>query len=331
VALFREVVERVASLPGVESAAWAAIVPVSGSGSNDNFVSDGSGGRKPKALANVNLVGPGYFRTLGTPLLAGRDFDVRDALAAPRVAIVNQTFAREVMAEANPLGSSFETEQRPGQPRRIYQVVGLVADTKYWELREEFTPIAYLPAEQDQAPPPSVSLVIRSSGPLEGVTASTTRAIAAASPEISVSYTLFERQLRDSLLRERLMATLSGFFGGLAALLATIGLYGVLSYTVARRTSEIGLRMALGADRRAVVRMVMGEAATLTAAGLGVGLVLALAGAQAAQALLFGLKPYDATTLVAAAAGLTGVALLASYLPAARAARVEPTAALRDE
>jgi predicted permease len=330
-ALYREILDRLTSLPGVESAAAAAIVPVSGSGWNDYIVSDGRGGRKPKALANVNQVSTGFFRTLGTPLLSGRDFDERDVLAAPRVAIVNQTFARELLREPNPVGASFEMEQRPGEPRRIYQVVGLVKDTKYGELREEFTPIAYLPSQQDEEPGPSVSLLVRSSVPLEGVTAAVTRAIAAASPEISLSYTVFETQLRESLLRERLMATLSGFFGALAALLATIGLYGVMSYMVARRTSEIGLRMALGADRRHVLRMVMGEAATLTGAGLVVGSALAVAGAQAAKALLFGLQPHDASTLAIAAAGLTSVALLASYLPAARAARVEPTVALREE
>ena len=137
--------------------------------------------------------------------------------------------------------------------------------------------------------------------------------------------------MRDSLLRERLMATLSGFFGGLAALIATIGLYGVMSYMVARRKNEIGIRMALGADRAHVVRMVMREAAVLLAAGVVVGLVIAVLAARTATTLLFGLQPGDPATLAMAAAGLGIVAMLASYLPALRASRLEPTEALREE
>ena len=157
------------------------------------------------------------------------------------------------------------------------------------------------------------------------------RAIAAASPDIACSFQRFETQLRESLLRERLMATLSGFFGALAAALAALGLYGVMSYMVARRTKEIGIRMALGALRRDVVGMVMREVAGLMLVGLGVGTVLAVAAAQATRSLLFGLEPHDAATLGLAAAVLASAAALASYLPAARAARVEPTVALRDE
>jgi len=138
-------------------------------------------------------------------------------------------------------------------------------------------------------------------------------------------------RVRTSLLRERLMATLSGFFGGLAALIATIGLYGVMSYTVVRRKHEIGIRMALGADRRQVVRMIVREAAMLLTAGLLVGVVMSIAAAKFAEALLFGLRPQDPLTLASAVAMLAAVALAASYLPALRAARLEPTMALRDE
>jgi ABC-type antimicrobial peptide transport system permease subunit len=150
-------------------------------------------------------------------------------------------------------------------------------------------------------------------------------------PTSVVTFRTMESQVKESLLRERLMATLSGFFGGLAALLATIGLYGVMSYMVAKRRNEIGIRMALGAARRDVVTMVMREAGMLLAAGVVVGLVLAIAAARAATSLLFGLTPGDPATLALAAGGLGLVAMLASYLPALRASRLEPTEALRDE
>jgi ABC-type antimicrobial peptide transport system permease subunit len=150
-------------------------------------------------------------------------------------------------------------------------------------------------------------------------------------PTSVVTFRTMASQVQDSLLRERLMATLSGFFGGLAALLATVGLYGVVAYSVARRRNEIGIRMALGADRRQIVRMVMREAGMLVAAGVVVGLLLAVAAARAATALLFGLSPGDPLTLATAAGGLGLIAMLASYLPALRASRLEPTEALREE
>jgi putative ABC transport system permease protein len=276
-------------------------------------------------------VSGGFFKTMGTPLVAGRDFDDHDVLSAPRVAVVNETFVKKVLDGANPLGRIFEVEQRPGEPQRKYEVVGLVKDMKYTDLREAFTPIAYLPTTQDEEPSLFDAMIVRSNAPLVGLTASITRAIAATSPEIAITFEPFESKIRESLLRERLMATLSGFFGALAGLLATIGLYGVMSYTVARRQNEIGIRMALGADRGAVLRLVMGEAGTLLAAGLVAGTLLALAAARAAQSLLFGLPPWDPTTLAMAAGGLAAVAAAASYVPAWRASRLEPTVALRQE
>ncbi len=172
---------------------------------------------------------------------------------------------------------------------------------------------------------------MRTNAPLKTITSAVTSVVGQANNRIIVQFQTLNGLVRDSLMRERLMATLSGFFGGLAALIATIGLYGVMSYMVARRRNEIGIRMALGADRRDVVRMVMREAAVLLVAGIVVGLLMSVAAARAATTLLFGLTPGDPTTLAIAAAGLGLVAMLASYLPALRASRLEPTEALREE
>jgi putative ABC transport system permease protein len=328
---YRGLLETLRALPGVDSAASVDVVPVSGSGWNEYVVSDGRNGRKAKALSNFNRVSAGYFKTLGTPLLTGRDFDGRDDLAATRVAVVNEAFAREVLNDPNPLGQSFQLRDLPGSPPRRYEVVGVVKDTKYRELREEFGPIAFLPDTQDEAPPPYVTVMVRSRLALDSLTSAVTRAVGDVSPHVSIQFQPFKSQLHASLLRERLMAALSGFFGGLAALLATIGLYGVMSYLVSRRRNEIGIRMALGADRRAVSLLVMREAGGLLLAGLLLGALLALTGAQAARALLFGLHPADPLTLLLAVVSLAAVGGLASYLPALRASRLSPTAALRED
>ena len=269
---------------------------------------------------------------MGIALIAGRDFDDRDAAAAPKVAIVSESFARVYFGGANPLGRTFQTDVAPGVQRPTYTIVGLARDTKYNDLRQPFAPEFYAPAVQDpQYPLGSLKLVFRSSQPLETVTAAVAALAREENPAIVVDFRTMASQLHDSLLRERLMASLSGFFGGLAALIAAIGLYGVMSYTVARRRNEIGVRIALGADRRQVMRMVMGEAGGLLAAGLAIGVAAALAVTRFASALLFGVTPRDPATLGAAVVGLALVAALASYVPALRASRLEPIEALRDE
>ncbi len=327
IAAYQDLTDRLASLPGVEGAAQAFILPVSGSGWNENILVDGV---RPKDYSNFNAVSPGYFHTMGTPVLAGRDFNSHDTPTSTPVAIINESFAAKYFAGRYPLGLTFQVEHPIGDPRPFYQIVGIVKDTKYTDLREPFGPIGYFPASQ-QRPDPFPQVVLRSKAGPETITAEVTHAVAAVSPLISIQYLTMTETVQQSLLRERLMATLSGFFGALAALLATIGLYGVMSYMVARRRSEIGIRMALGADRRNVVRMILREAGTLVGVGLVIGVAASLAAAQTAKALLFGLTPNDPVTLVTAAGGLAAVAMLAGYLPARRASRLEPTIALREE
>jgi predicted permease len=303
-------------------------MPVSGAGWNNEIVLNGT---KISDPVNFNEVGAGYFRTMGTPILAGRDFDERDAPGAEKSAIVTELFAKKFLAGQNPIGQRFQIDEAPGTPQPVYRIVGVVKDTKYTDLREEFRPIAFLAASQDEKPDPYLQIAIRSGAPLTTITPAVVAAVGTFDRNIIVQFQTLPAMVRNSLLRERLMATLSGLFGGLAALIATIGLYGVMSYMVARRRSEIGVRMALGASRSDVVRLVMREASLLLVAGVVVGTVLAVAAARTAVTLLFGLHPGDPSTLAMAAAGLGTVAMLASYLPALRASRVQPTDALREE
>jgi predicted permease len=333
-ALFDEITDRLASLPGVQSAAQAVIVPVSGSGWNQNIVINGKRYTARDEIVNFNAVSPDYFRTMGTPILTGRDFDNRvDTPTGGKSAIINASFVRKFFANQNPIGQTFQIDEAPGQPQPLFHIVGVVKDTKYSNLRDPFGPIAFLAASQSDPADlaPSLQVVMRTGGPLASITSQASATVTQINNSIVLQFQTMETQVRDSLLRERLMATLSGFFGALAALIATIGLYGVMSYMVARRRNEIGIRMALGADRRDVVRMVMREASVLMGAGLVVGGVLAVLAARTASTLLFGLQPGDPLTLVTSAIGLAGVAMLASYLPALRAARLEPTEALREE
>jgi predicted permease len=327
--VYRDMLQRVSSQPGVASAAQVSFTPVSGSGWNERARKDGTAGQGKNA--NFNRVGPGYFRTMGTALLAGRDFDDRDTLNSPKVAIVNDAFVRQIFDGVSPLGRSFRVEGDAGKPDPVYEIVGIVKNTKYYELREEFVPISFLPIAQDDDPGPGARFVVRTSGPLADVTNGIKAAVSSVHPEIGIEFRVLSTQLENSLMRDRLMATLSGAFGLLAGFLATLGLYGVIAYMVERRRNEIGVRMALGADRGRVIRLVLREASLLIVAGLIVGTGLALWAGQAASTLLFGLKPHDPVTLAGAIALLALVALLASYGPARRASRLDPMNALREE
>ena len=327
--VYRDVLALLRRQPGVEGAAQVRNVPLGGSFSNRDIVVDGV---KRKEHTNFNSITDRYFSTMGTALLAGRDFDGRDSAQTAPVAIVSESFARVYCGGANPIGRTFQIDERPGVPRPMLTIVGLARDSKYADLRDPFEPLMFVPVDQDpQQAQLTLSLVIRSSQALAAVTSTVSAIARQTSSAIVVDYRTMETQVHDSLIRERLMAALSGFFGGLAALIAAIGLYGVMSYTVARRRNEIGIRVALGASRPEVIAMVMREAGTLLVAGLLVGCIGALGAARAAKSLLFGLTPYDPATLAGAVVMLAATALVASYVPALRAARLQPTDALRDE
>jgi ABC-type antimicrobial peptide transport system permease subunit len=247
------------------------------------------------------------------------------------VAIVNQVFARRIFGVDNPVGRSFRVQGPAGKPDPIFQVVGVAGNTKYYELREDFKPIAFRPMGQEENPGGRATFVLRTSAPVGGIFRAATAAVAEVHTGIGIQFSVLSTQLKESLMRDRLMAVLAGAFGLLAGSLAVLGLYGVISYSVARRRNEIGVRIALGAGRGRVIQLVLKEAALLLAIGQAVGVGLALWAGRAATAMLYGLKPYDPLTLGGATALLAAVALVATYGPAHRASRLEPMDALREE
>jgi predicted permease len=330
-AVYRDLSDRLSSRQGVLSAAQILFTPVSGSGWNNDIGPDGSTAAASGKESYFNRVGPGYFHTMGTQLIAGRDFNDHDTVSSPKVAIVNQVFARKFFGGANPVGHTFHLEAEAGKPEPLIQIVGLVENTKYYELREDFIPIGFLPIAQDENPGSGATFVLRVRGSPGDLMSSIKATVAEVNPSIGLEFRSFSTQLQESLLRERLMATLSGGFAFLAALLATLGLYGVISYMVARRQNEIGVRMALGADRRRVVGLVLREAIVLLIVGIVAGVVIAVWSGRAAATMLYGLQPYDPITLAAAVALLAAIGLAASYAPARRAAALEPMIALRNE
>jgi predicted permease len=322
----RQLLDEVGSVPGVVGAASTTNVPLLG-GSWTHNIKIGSLHNSSK----FTWVSPGYFQMMDIPLLAGRDLNQNDTGASPRVAVVNQTFVREFLGGEDPIGKTMQTDPEPNYPSTVYEIVGIIRDTKYNDIRGSTPPMAFAPASQFPDPGPWAAVMIRMNSEPAAIMGSVRLAIAQMHPEMVFDYMDFQKQIRDGLLRERLMAMLSGFFGALAAGLAMMGLYGVISYIVARRRNEIGIRVALGAEYRQVVGMVMREAALLVVTGVLIGAGLALAAGSSASALLFGLKPYDPLTLVAASLLLGAIAAAASFVPARRAAKLDPMVALRHE
>jgi hypothetical protein len=244
--------------------------------------------------------------------------------------IVNERFVSRYLKNRPVIGTRVRTDREPGYPETEYEIIGLVRDVKYSELREEIPPTAFVPDEQFPSPRPWMAVVVRTSGETGVVSAAMSRALKAEGTRSSPVVVL-RQQVREGLARERLMSWLSGVFGVIAGLLAAIGLYGVMSYGVARRANEIAIRMALGAAQRDVLALMLLQAGWLLLLGLAIGVVAALAAGRAARTLLFGLQPDDPATFLAAGAMLATIALIAAYLPAARASRVSPVEGLRSE
>jgi predicted permease len=324
-----QLVERLKTVPGVQSVADADAAPLTG-GSRGNVVWP-AGKPDNKLDVSFNRVGIDYFQTLQTPLQNGREFDSHDNSSAPKVAIVNETFARRLLQEQNPVGRRVVVEQTPNEPETTYEIVGIVRDAKFEDLKEESLPVMYLPALQDPQPSTGRLFLIRSNLPQADITAAVNRALTEVSPSLDMTYEWFRTMVQGSMLRERLMATLSGLFGVLALVLATIGLYGILSYGVASRTNEIGIRIALGANTREVVALILRESLLLVAIGIVAGIPAVFVVARFAESLLFDLAPTDAVSLSLAGLVMLGVAIVAAYLPARRATKIDPLVALRYE
>ena len=325
----RRLVEQARAIPGVTAVGGAMTTPLSGSMSNDTVL----GATPDVKLDNtmINETTSDYFKAMETTLLMGRDFGDQDTATSPKVAIVNQAFVDKFLKTKDPLGKTFKIQQPAGKPIPAYEVVGVVKNAIYNDMHEDFQPTVYFPLSQDPEPHSDVSLVVRSPMDTSAVRNAIKDKMASVNPDIDIDFRVFKTQVHDTLRQDELMATLTGFFGALAGLLAVIGLYGVISYMVAQRRNEIGVRMAMGAQRADVLRMVLRDAALMVAIGLVVGTVLALFAAKGASTLLFGLKPRDPVTYIVCIVGLAIVAVLASFIPARRAASLDPWTALRDE
>ena len=330
-AMREDIRERLAAIPGVDKIAQADFVPLEGSFWNEMAMVDTPSGPGDKVLTNFTRVGKGYFETMQVPIVRGRDFDARDARQAPPVAIVNETFVKKTLGGADPIGRILRLETPPGQPAQTWQIVGVSRDAKHTDLRDDFEPLAILPATQATSAEDWARFVIKPRGEIDPITPAVVRKIAEVNPLIDIDFSVLSETIASGLVRERLMAALSGAFGVLAALLAAVGLYGVMSYTVSRRSNEIGIRLAMGARSADVLKMVITEAGWMVGIGVVIGVALGLGAAKSASALLFGLRPTDPATLASATALLAAIGFIASYVPARRASKLDPMKTLRQE
>jgi len=322
--LFLGLLERLQAIPGVRSASLSWNPPVAGGGSSRTVSVEG---RAPGPEADreiyVNWVAPRYFETLGVPLIAGRDFDSHDTLETPKVVILNQTMARVFFGDSNPIGHRIKVENND-----IREVIGVIGDSHYLEIREKIAPTLYL--NTFQSPDTGNEFAIRTAGNPNAVIPAVRREIENQARGIAITNVrTLASQVDAWIAQERLVAMLSSCFGGLALFIAVVGLYGVLSYTVARRTQEIGVRMALGAQSRDVVAMILKEVVWLVCLGLALGIPLALFLSRFVADLLYGLTPTDPLTIIVGALVMLIVAMFAGYAPARRASRVDPMVALR--
>ena len=331
-AMFDEVERRLRALPGVVSAARSVMTPVSNYVWNNQLDVDTPDAPKgDAALAYFNYISPEYLGAVRTPLLAGRNLSDGDIKMAPRVAVVNETLARKFFPNEDALGKYFCIHPDPGKPAPPIQIVGLAKDAKYESLREEAHATAYFPITQLPEDAEEQVFELRTAARPSALVSSVQETVAGVSRAIPLEFHTLAEQVDDSLVQERLLATLSTFFGALALLLAMIGLYGALSYLVAQRQREFGIRMALGAPRDSILRLVMRDVIIVLAGGLASGACLALATVGVLQKMLFGLAPHDTFTFIAAIGVLSAVAMVAGYVPARRAMRVDPMVALRYE
>jgi predicted permease len=327
--LYKRLLERIEAIPGAQSATLSQYPLLSGSRDDSPISVEGQTpqpGAERRVL--VNEVAANFLDTVGVPILRGRGISPLDDARAPRIAVVNQAMARKYFGDKDPIGQRFGLggAETNGQ----IEIVGVAKDSMYFEMRGEMPPTVYLPFFQGSTG--EAHFLVRTTTESAMLIASIRQAVREVDSGLPVlDIRTMRQQLAGSWGQERLFASMSGFFGLLALLLSGIGLYGVVSYGVARRTIEIGLRMALGAQSRDVIRQVMREALSLVSLGLIIGLVLSLATTRLLSNMLFGLTAADPLTIALSTLLLLAVAAVAGYLPARRAARVEPLVALRQD
>jgi hypothetical protein len=320
----RELTERLSQIPGVAGVAHASTPPLGGF-SWDTVMRVPSAEGHVKAETNRNLVSAGYFGVMQTPLLAGRDFSGADTPETPKVAVVNETFARRFFPGTSPLGA------RVVDGDQAFEVVGVVGDSKQYTLREGFRPIAYTAASQAAQPASTIRFVLGHETGAGQAMSGVRSVLSELAPSAGLRFDTLAALVAISSQRERLMARLSGFFGIVAIALAAIGVYGVVSYTATSRQREIGIRIALGARASHIVRTVLGRVALVSGAGLLAGSLLTIPASMVARTLLFNVELQDPHVVASILGVILGCGIVAASVPARRALRTDPVVALKSE
>jgi predicted permease len=329
VVLHQRLEQAIAAAPGVQGVTLMSTPYLTDSMSMMSFITEAESADPTKAHSERDEeVGNRFFETLGIPILAGRSFAPQDTATSAKVAVINQSLAQTRFPQGNPVGQRFRLEGDKGD---WIQVVGICADTRYQNLREDIPPQYFLPYVQ-QTEVGGMSYVIRTGMPQEAIVPALRRAMAQIDPDLPLEDVRTEQeQIGESMRMERALAALIAGFGLLALALAAVGIYGIMAYSVANRRNEIGIRLALGAQSAQVRGMILRESAWLTAAGIVAGVGAALLPIRLVRSMLYGIQPYDPTTMTVGILVLLAVAMAASWIPARRAARVQPMEALRHE
>jgi predicted permease len=329
--LYDRLTERLASIPGTRVVSAANVAAIAGDSSSENITVTGYTPPTDEAAdTNYEAVGADYFRTMGMPLIAGREFTPADNLAAPKVAVVNEAFVRHFLSNQNPLGHRLG-EGGGSKVKLDIEIVGVVKDAKYADMREAPPRTLYLAYRQNKRQD-ALYFYVRTAIDPRPIAAQVRREVSALDSNLPIrDVKTMQAQIDENLFNERLLSVLTASFAGLATVLAAIGLYGVLAYNVSRRTREIGIRMALGAEVGHVRGLVVREVAVMLAIGTAIGLASAAGAGTLIRSQLYGLEYWDPTIYVSAAIVLWIVALAAAYIPTRRATNVDPMIALRDE
>jgi predicted permease len=325
-AFYQQTVERIGSLPGVQSVTLTRVTPISGGGQRRGVELEGYQPQPNEDTElNTNVIGLNYFNTMGIPLVAGRDFNAQDREGSPLVVIVNEELARRYYG-----GNAVGKRMRIGSGSSFREIIGVARTARYRNLREQPLPFIYIPLGQEYQS--GMTLMVRTAGDPTSLVGPLRSEMRALNKDVSVfSVQTMAERIGAQLAADRMIAVLLSIFGGGALLLAAIGIYGVIGYSVAQRTHDIGIRIALGAEQRDILKLIIGQGMVLIAIGAGIGLALAFAATRVLKSLLFGISATDPLTFTVVVILLMAVALLACYLPARRATKVDPLEALRYE